>query len=75
VITINYVGLDDDEDDDSMVLEVTEVLPHSSKAGSKSSGGLKHKRSLGEVKVKTEQVRGGGGCKVCHELPCVVTEY
>jgi len=65
-IAINSVGSDDDEDNDSMVLEIMEVLPHSSKAGSKSSGGLKRKRSLGEVEVKTEQVRGGGGRKVCH---------
>jgi len=65
-IAIDSVGSDDDEDNDSMASEIAEILPHSSKAGSKSSGGLKHKRSLGEVKVKTEQVRGGGGCKVCH---------
>ena len=61
---INSVGLDNNEDDDSMELEVTEVHPHPSKARSKLSGGLKHKRSIGEVKVKMEQVRGGAGHKV-----------
>jgi len=65
-IVIDSVGSDNDEDDNSMASEITEVLPHSSKAGSKSSGGLKCKRSLGEVEVKTEQVRGGGGRKVHH---------
>jgi len=64
VIVIDSVGSDENEDDDSMVSGVAEVLPCFSKARSKSSGGLKHKRSLGEVEVKTEQVRGGGGCKV-----------
>jgi len=62
-IVIDSVGSDGDEDNNSMVSEIMEVLPHSSKAGSKSSGGSKHKRSLGEVEVKTEQVRGGGGIR------------
>ena len=60
-ITINSVRLDEDKDNNSMDSEVTEVCPHPSKARSKLSGGLKH----GEVEVKMEQVRGGGGCKVC----------
>jgi len=62
-ITIDSIGSDkDDKDDDSMESEIVEVRPRPSKAGSKSSGGLKHKRLLGEVEVKTEQVRGH---KVC----------
>jgi len=60
-IAINSVGSDKDEDDASMELEVAEVCPCPSKAGSKLSGGSKCKRSLGEVEVKVEQVRGGGG--------------
>jgi len=71
-ITIDSIGLDKDEDNESMESEVTEVHPYPSKAGSKSSGGSKHKRSLGEVEVKTEQVRGH---KVCRQLLCAVTEY
>ena len=58
-IAINSIGSDeDDEDNDSMESEIVEVRPCPSKARSKSSGGSKHKRSLGEVEVKTEQVRG-----------------
>jgi len=68
-IAIDSVGSDDDEDDDSTASEIAEVLPHSSKAGSKSSGGSKRKRLLGEVEVKTEQVRGGGGRKVHRAYP------
>jgi len=58
-IAIDSIGSDeDDEDDDSMESEIIEVRPCPSKAGLKLSGGSKHKRSLGEVEVKTEQVRG-----------------
>ena len=73
-IMIDSIGSDNDEDNKSMGSEVAEVHPHPSKAGLKSSGRLKHKRSLGEVEVKTEQVKGGGGHKVHHESPGVVTE-
>jgi len=71
-IAINSVGLDEDEDDESMKSEVAELHPCPSKTGLKSSGGSKHKRSLGEVEVKTEQVRGH---KVHHQSLCAVAEY
>jgi len=60
LIAINSIG--SDKDDDSMESEIVELHPRPSKAGSKSSGGSKHKRSLGDAEVKTEQVRGH---KVC----------
>jgi len=71
-IAIDSIGSDDNKDNESMESEVAEVHPHPSKAGSKSSGGSKHKRSLGEVEVKTEQ---GRGRKVCCQSLCVVTKY
>ena len=71
-ISIDSVSSDNDKDDESMESEVAELHPRPSKAESKSSGGSKHKRSLGEVDVKTEQVRGR---QVRRQLLCVVTEY
>jgi len=74
-LTINSIGSDDDKDDKSVESEIAEVLPCPSKAGSKLSRGLKHKRSLGEVEVKTEQVRGGEVQKVHCKSFCMVTQY
>jgi len=43
VITIDSIGLEEDEDNDSMDSKIAEVHPCLSKAGSKLSGGLKDK--------------------------------
>jgi len=67
-ITIDTVKLEEDKNHMFIDSEIAEVCPHSSKVGLGSFGGSKHKRSLEEVEVKMEQMRGGGGQKVCHKL-------
>ena len=53
-ITFESVDMDEDNDNESKDSDVAKVWTIPSKAGLKSSGRSKHKRSLGEVEVTRE---------------------